>query len=288
MSRPGDGPGRPDDWRNWDRPPAPPRKVSGGIKARSQRGSIARTWWSARFIEVLESIGVGGRLGRGRSYARAGQVMELEVGAGVVSARVQGSRSTPYRVRIALGPYGKAEWAQVEQALADDAFYAAKLLAGEMPTGIEEVFGSVGLALFPADVRELSMDCTCPDHEVPCKHLAAVFYLLAESFDADPFALLALRGRERDELLDNVRARRGGGGPARDEPDDDVVALVDCLDRFFAAGSELPAIPPSTGGSTCAVLDQLPPIGVTVRGRDLPDLLGPAYLALAEEPDTEN
>jgi uncharacterized Zn finger protein len=212
-------------WR--DAPTGGPLRVDGGIKARSTRGAIARTWWSARFIAVLESLGVGGRLGRGRAYARAGQVAEMRVTAGAVVASVQGSRAQPYKARIGLRTFGKAEWARVEQAMADSAWYAAKLLAGEMPPDIEDVFGGVGLALFPATAADLSLDCTCPDHEVPCKHLAAVCYLLAESFDADPFGMLALRGRDRETLLANVRARRtaspersgpGSGGDAGPGP----------------------------------------------------------------------
>ena len=82
-------------------PPSRPRAVEGGIKARSQRGAIAQTWWSERFIAVLEDIGMGNRLQRGRGYARKGQVISLAVDAGSVTAWVQGSRSRPYRVRIA-------------------------------------------------------------------------------------------------------------------------------------------------------------------------------------------
>jgi uncharacterized Zn finger protein len=112
---------------------------------------------------------------------------------------MQGSRPRPYRVRVGLTAFEKAQWARVEQAPADDAWYTAKLLPGEMPTDVEDVFAAAGLALFPSDLRELAMDCSCPDWEVPCKHLVAVFYLLAESFDADPFAILALRGRSRED-----------------------------------------------------------------------------------------
>ena len=61
----------------WFSPPSRPRAVEGGIKARSKRGAIAQTWWSERFISVLESLGVGGRLDRGRNYARAGQVVDV-------------------------------------------------------------------------------------------------------------------------------------------------------------------------------------------------------------------
>ncbi|MGH3440065.1 MAG: SWIM zinc finger family protein, partial [Sciscionella sp.] len=119
--------------------PTHARHVEGGLKARSKRGAIAQTWWSGRFIEVLESLGVGGRLQRGRSYARKGQVIDLRVAVGAVTAHVQGSRAKPYRVRIGINAFGKREWAQVEQALAENAWYTAKLLAGEMPDDIEEV-----------------------------------------------------------------------------------------------------------------------------------------------------
>ncbi|WP_028937278.1 SWIM zinc finger family protein [Pseudonocardia spinosispora] len=270
----------------WDSEPTRAVKVEGGIKARSKRGAIGQSWWSARFIQVLTSIGVGGRLDRGRNYARAGQVLELRTGAGTVLATVQGSRPRPYDVRIGLPTYGKVEWAQIEQAMADSAWYAAKLLAGEMPKDIEEVFTSVGLTLFPGDVRDLTMDCSCPDHVVPCKHLAAVFYLLAESFDDDPFGILALRGRDRETLLENIRARRGAAsaqpsGDHEPEPVGGAPALVSCLDSYFVASGELPMLVASSAPPD-AVLDQLPPIDVTVRGKPLVDLLRPAYRSLAD------
>ena len=182
--------------RPWWSESSRPLPVEGGLKARSARGTIGQSWWSGRFIAVLESIIVGGRLQRGRNYARRGQVISLDVGPGMVSALVQGSRFQPYRVRVGLTAFGKPEWARLEQALAESAWYSAKLLAGEMPEDIEEVFGQLGLALFPASSAELAMECSCPDWQVPCKHIAAVFYLLAETFDADPFAILAWRGRQ--------------------------------------------------------------------------------------------
>lgn len=268
-----------------DRPAARPVPVDGGIKARSKRGAIGQSWWSARFIQVLEAIGVGGRLGRGRAYARAGQVISMETTAGAVRAEVQGSRPRPYWSRIGLTTFGKVEWGRVEQAMADSAWYAAKLLAGEMPPDIEDVFAEVGLTLFPASVKDLSMDCSCPDHEVPCKHLAAVFYLLAESFDDDPFAILALRGRDRETLLDNVRSRRGSagsGGAEQHAPDIAAPALADCLDSYYRPAAELPRLV-APSAPVDAVLDQLPSVDLVVRGRPLAELLRPAYRALGDQ-----
>src|SRR5215470_465185 len=225
--------------RPWWSEASRPLPVEGGLKARSTRGAIGQTWWSGRFIAVLESIIVGGRLERGRNYARRGQVISLDVAAGMVGALVQGSRVQPYRVRIGLDAFGQPEWAAAERALAGSAWYSAKLLAGEMPEDIEDVFAGLGLALFPASAAELSMYCSCPDWEVPCKHIAAVFYLLAEAFDEDPFSILAWRGRSRDDFLAGLHAARGAlatgqGGPAEvpvaaGRPVAAGLPLADCL-----------------------------------------------------------
>ncbi len=260
-------------------PPSRPRAVEGGLKARSTRGAIAQTWWSERFIEVLDGIGLGNRLQRGRSYARTGQVMSLDVGPGSVTAQVQGSRVRPYRVRIGIAAFGKSEWAQAEQALAGNAWYTATLLSGEMPDDIEDVFAGLGLSLFPTTARDLSLDCSCPDDAVPCKHLAATFYLLAESFDDDPFAILAWRGRERADLLANLAAARCDGPPAADRDEQPGRPLADCLDSYFAPQAATRAPSPPVN-STTALLDQLPVVAVTVRDRPLTELLRPAYLAL--------
>jgi uncharacterized Zn finger protein len=142
-------------------PKSTPRQADGGIRAKSTRGKIASTWWSSRFIEVLETSGMGNRLARGRNYARRGQVLSLELDAGQAVASVQGSDVRPYRVRISVTAYGKADWARIEEKLSADAWFLAQLLAGQIPPDIEDVFDSLGLALFPTD--DLSLDCSCPD-----------------------------------------------------------------------------------------------------------------------------
>ncbi len=267
-----------DPW--WlDTAPTRARRVEGGIQINSTRGAVARTWWSQRFLAVLESIGIGGRMARGRSYARAGQIVSLDVAAGGAVAKVQGSRPLPYAVRVGVPAFGKAEWATVAQALAADASYAAALLSGEMPREIESVFASVGLSLFPAAARDLALDCSCPDQAVPCKHLAAVFYVLAERFDADPFEILALRGRDRETLLEDLRARRAASGPA--VPGDGVTPLAQSLDRYFTAGPGLAERHAGPLTPSDALLDQLPAFPIPVRGEVVVELLRPAYRALA-------
>jgi uncharacterized Zn finger protein len=205
-------------WDNERYPPSRPRKAEGGIKARSKRGSIGEQWWSRRFIDVLESFGLQTRLSRGRNYARSGQVLTLDIGTGHVTARVQGSRIKPYQVKLTVDPLTTRQWRRVEEALAARAIFRARLLAGEMPAEIEEVFADCGTPLFPKSVKDLEMTCTCPDWEVPCKHLAAVCYVLAEAFDDDPFAMLAWRGKGRADLL--AALRRLSGARAGTRPGD--------------------------------------------------------------------
>ena len=279
--------------------------MEGGLKARSARGAIGQTWWSGRFIAVLEAIIVGGRLERGRNYARRGQVLSMDVTAGMVSALVQGSRVQPYRVRVGLDAFGAPEWDAAERTLAASAWYSAKLLAGEMPEDIEDVFAELGLALFPASAAELSMYCSCPDWEVPCKHIAAVFYLLAEAFDDDPFAMLALRGKKREDLLAALRRHGPAVSPAAGSPprtarvspaqallsDVTGVPLEESLADFWSPGlsqARLRVLPPSPVAPPDLLLRLGSPPAVQVRGKPLLDVIAPAYTRLAGSPPAED
>ncbi len=221
--RPSRGSGRPPDGR-WP-PVSKPIAVEGGVTARSKRGQIGDTWWSRRFIAVLESFGIGSRLQRGKRYARAGQVLSLEIVPGQVRASVQGSRSKPYRVFIETEILTDSEWGNIEDVMVSRAIFSATLLSGEMPEEIEEAFVETSTSLFPASGDDLVSACSCPDWENPCKHVAAVFYLMAEAFDDDPFLIFAWRGRAKDELLAQLRAqRRGpGAGESGTEQSDDTL-----------------------------------------------------------------
>jgi uncharacterized Zn finger protein len=277
------------DWRDWES--SPPLPVEGGIAARSKRGVIGDSWWSQRFIELLESLGVGTRLQRGRSYARRGQVIELEVEPGVVIAKVQGSRYTPYRVRIRGKALSEQQWRRVEKAMAARALPLARLLAGEMPHDIEAVFTSCKLTLFPRSSAELKASCTCPDRENPCKHIAAAYYILAERFDEDPFLIFAWRGRDKDELLGRLRAQRGTGSQHRSaaarsaQPAPGLSPLTERLDSFWRSGPGLAElhISPLAGEAPDTLLRQLGPAPVDVEGQDLLEVLAPAYATLAED-----
>jgi len=174
----------------------------------ARSGEFGKNWWARRWISVLESFGWSNRLQRGRSYARYGNVLEVVVAPGEVRAKVQGSRARPYRVTIRVKPLDDAEWEKVTSAMAEQAVFAARLLAGEMPENIEEVFTRNRVSLFPSSGRDIVTTCSCPDWANPCKHVAAVYYVLGQEFDRDPFLLFLLRGRSRDGLMAALRAKR--------------------------------------------------------------------------------
>ena len=270
-------------------PPSRPRAVQNGLTARSSRGAIGESWWSRRFLNVLESFAMGSRLTRGRTYARKGQVISLDVAPGEVRATVQGSRVKPYRVTIGLAALPEIVWAKAEIALSEQALPSAKLLAGEVPPELEDLFAHAGAPLFPRRVNELDQRCTCPDWEVPCKHLAATFYLLAEAFDEDPFLLLRWRGRDREALLGRLRELRGDAPAEESDEAAPAAAAGSSLalagltqptcppERFWLPPAPLPARPATLDVDLDLLLRQLPTPGTSLGGDTLVAKLRSAY-----------
>ncbi|MEI7933749.1 MAG: SWIM zinc finger family protein [Chlorobiaceae bacterium] len=185
--------------------PATPKAVTGGIKAQNKRGAFAQTWWGKQWITTLESFHIGARLTRGKSYARSGQVIELVMTAKHgVAAKVQGSSTKPYNLGIYLTPYSKEQQETLIRKLTTKPIYIAQLLSGEMPENLDRIFKNAQLPLFPRRYNDLITDCSCPDYSNPCKHIAAIFYLMAEAFDQDPFMLLTLRGIDKESFLKKI------------------------------------------------------------------------------------
>jgi len=183
-----------------------------GRRPWQRRGRGADQWWARRWTDVLESFEVGRRLGRGRLYARQGQVLELDIGQGFVTAQVQGSRDAPYLVRMRFSMLSSTDWKKVTKELAADPVLGPALASGQMPEGVEDVFERLGLSLFPRANGDLKTACSCPDPANPCKHVAAVYYLLGEEIARDPYLLFRLRGLDRNDLVTAL------GGPLRGTP----------------------------------------------------------------------
>lgn len=263
---------RRDTWQQF--PVSKPLAVADGVATRKRRGAMADTWWSQRLVAVLDSYGLGGRMERGRRYARQGQIVSLEVRPGVIDAAVQGSRREPYRTTVTFSMLTDGQWAQVQHAIEATLQFSARLLAGEVPPELETVFDRAGVALLPRRWSDLTASCSCPDWEVPCKHIAAVLYVLADRLDDDPWLLLAWRGRSRDELLAHLHP--GDSGSPSVAPWWPLVP-----------GTPLPA--GTARGDTwvevhaTGALTRLGPLDAQVRGRSVTVLLADAYRAIVGE-----
>jgi uncharacterized Zn finger protein len=188
-----------------------PLAVAGGIRSQAGRARQTRHWWGHRWIALLEAFMLGSRLGRGRGYAASGQVTNLELGRGIVTAVVQGASPEPYRVVLRFQTLEDAGKRKLLAALHRHPVLAGRLLVRELPPELEDLFREAGCTLFPEKRQDLAADCSCPDYVNPCKHAAAVEILLAEAIDRDPLLLLALRGLDRADLI----GRPGDAGTAK-------------------------------------------------------------------------
>jgi uncharacterized Zn finger protein len=171
--------------------------------------------------------------------------------------------------------------------MASKAVFAARLLGGEMPQNIEEAFSESGLSLFPSKGKDLKTDCSCPDWSNPCKHIAAVYYLLAEQFDCDPFLIFKLRGRSKEQIMEAMREMRSAEGVP--EPDgicrsgldarEESRPLEECLNCYWQRGGELDLLEvnPRAPDVEGAVLKRLGEAPFYIAGVNLAALLPKAY-----------
>ena len=168
--------------------------------ARIQYGT---TWWGKAWLNALSNIDYSNRLGRGRSYYSSGHIESVEFNPDTltVEALVSGSAYYPYEVSIRLKALSENEVDRLVDAVAERPALVAKLLNNELDPEVAEIAESLGIHLFPQSWREFDMYCSCPDSAVPCKHLAAVYYAIVKTIDADPMWVFTCRGVDLTEKL---------------------------------------------------------------------------------------
>ncbi|WP_299536326.1 SWIM zinc finger family protein [uncultured Streptomyces sp.] len=202
---------------------------------------FAASWWGRAWTDALESLSLDdARLARGRAYADGGHVAAITVTPGRVVAYVHGSRARPYRVELRLRTFTESGWDTLLDAVSARPGHFSALLAKEMPHALADTAEAAGVRLLPA-ADDLDPACTCPDREVPCKHVAALCYQTARLLDSDPFVLLLLRGRGERELLDEL-ALRNAEHAARERPAAPATPGVPA--REALAERYLPPLPP--------------------------------------------
>lgn len=232
--------------------PVNPRRVRGGIRLKNKEGEGVG-WVAARVRRLMELGAAGEALREGLDYAAGGQTKRLDFEVGRVSATVQGRRPKPYETVLSLPAFGPAEAERIVAAMADQAKYAAKLLSGELPPNIEDVFAPLGLQLLPTDPADVKTECSCFEPKPWCKHAVCVAAIAAERLGADPFLIFGWHGLPGSELVDRLRDHRvlagqSGGAQAVHQAhvpgvtDTAAVPLDAMLDRFWAVGGDLSAL----------------------------------------------
>jgi uncharacterized Zn finger protein len=250
---------------------------------------IDREWWTQQWLDLINTYRFKKRLERGWQYAREGKVLSIKFPDKEVIAVVQGTDPKPYQVSLGLDPLSDEDWDYVIENMSQRAVFSAKLLAGEMPHNIEDVFAAAGKTLFPLSLSDIRSRCTCPDPKNPCKHISAVYYLLGDRFGEDPFVLFQLRGRTKEQILTALRQIRGAGGEENSQlnsgensPTPNTNAPE--VDRFWEYNqqleSSLVAIVPPPSSET--VLDILGPIPLATEGKGITSKSSPAAEALKQ------
>lgn len=204
----------------WQRRYPKRRTVRGGIETPNRRGAFAKTWWGRALIDAVEAVADPGRLSRGRNYARAGQVVSMQIENGAVVGEVQGSQPKPFTSVFALRPLSEDQVGELIDLVGRTPGMLAEIVSGALSP-------ELGPLLLPAEFGEFTFDCTCPDDGDPCKHVAAIAYLTAERLDERPEDILTLRGIDPDTLINGVEA-------AAAQPD---------YSDFYGDAIELPALP---------------------------------------------
>jgi uncharacterized Zn finger protein len=262
-------------FRSNKKPLTNPRRVRGGVKTKTKPGEAPKSWVTQRVMRVAEHGASGDALREGIDYAQQGQTKRLTIEGILCEGIIQGRADKPYRTTLAMEAFTAAQQEQVIGTMGEQVRYAAKLLAGELPSNIEDVFAPLGLRLLPTEPDDLRPECTCSDWsaESPwCKHAVCLTSLLSERLGEDPMLVFGLRGMPIDDLVEGLRQRRvAGSGTTGPTPvllphvpgvtDRASAPLDESLDDFWDAGDGLadldtPIAPPPI---SCVLLRRLGP-----------------------------
>lgn len=181
--------------------PRVPQAVRGGIRAQVRRSQKSRKPWAQQFLDYMESLNMGARLGRGRSYAMTGQVYNLDIAPGVIKAKVQGAEEKPYTCTLKCEKVSAKEKGKIVEHLRQRPMLLAQLQVRNLPPSLELIFRAAGYPLLPNDTYPWVPSCSCQDDSDNCKHVAAVMFILSEAFEHDPMLLLKFRGITDEDLF---------------------------------------------------------------------------------------
>ncbi|MGW6032529.1 SWIM zinc finger family protein [Gordonia terrae] len=226
-----------------------------GTQRRDERGTIAvrgygLTSWSRGFVDVVEGRGADGesiadsrRITKARRYFRDRHVRGLRIGAGQVTASVEGTQLEPFDVILTTRTVDTATLATLlrERGAVDELML---LTRGEQPPTLGEL-------LVPTESADVETDCTCPDEAPRCIHALVTCYEVAAEIDRTPLTLLTVMGTDLRALLAEIDSR-----PA-DTRTSDEAGASDSLrpDDFYGTTSTLPPLPSPSRMNPLTALD---------------------------------
>lgn len=167
------------------------------------RQTYGKTFWGQQWLNAFNGIDYSNRLPRGRTYANKGAVFGIELNGHIFNANVRGSRRTPYKINFEQQLFTDGEQKSILDAIKNSPSMFSKLMSREIPESLLESLRSRDIHLFPSDWQDIQAHCNCPDWAVPCKHLAAGIYLMANRIDQNPFLVFENRGLDLLEAIQN-------------------------------------------------------------------------------------
>jgi uncharacterized Zn finger protein len=195
---------------------------------RSSTGQQDQRWWERRWLRVLRDLDVMVEAERVRQLVQGYRVRQLELSSGRIDADIYHHESGACTVGIEVAKLTDEQWDAVLDALSSQAIFSAQLLAGEMPKEIEQVFEKAGAPLMPQDGHEIRQSCSCcDDGKSVCRPALAAYLAVGDMLNDDPWLLLRLRGRDRQQILHDLGARRNQGvGASSPQPNVNEQSLV--------------------------------------------------------------
>lgn len=166
--------------------------------------TFGNTWWGSQWLRSLDHIDYENRIPRGVAYARKGNVKSIKINQNIITAKVAGSMPRPYNVTIIVPPFFDEDIERLMQEIEKRPALISKLMNRELDPEMMDIAQKLGLVLFPRQWTDFKMQCSCPDWAVPCKHLAAVIYMVSQEIDNNPFLVFEMH---RVNLVDELKKR---------------------------------------------------------------------------------
>lgn len=182
-----------------------------------------RTWWGEQWLNALENIDYSNRLGRGRSYANNDHVKDIRINENQVLAKVQGRQPKPYQINIVVPPFTENEQNRLVEIIQHNPLIITQLLNRQLPNELLDLANKSKIKIFPSSWHDIKLNCSCPDYAVPCKHLAAVIYMLANEIDQNPFLVFTLHRFNLTEKLSSLK------GSIQIQETEKILRIEDCI-----------------------------------------------------------